>query len=263
MSKPKILIVDDKENVRSFLRPALENAGYECLEAEDGLEAVFIIDEENPDVIVLDYNLKDRNFSGLDICINIRGRGIHTPVIFLTIEDRITDSGFLMDRVFDQGGDDFLTKREEILQADESSGYKTIDYLKNKSDVRELLSRIAAHLTTGRTPEDEPSENWFGDGLYIDLDSGDVRVKRNDEWVGSNLTGAELQIMTLLVKNKKMVCGRDDIKSLLGKDNMSDSSLENYISKIRQKIEPDPSKRAVIETRPNLGYRFLPPEKGI
>lgn len=263
MSKGKILIVDDNKNVRSFVRPALEDDGYDCIEAEDGLNAIYLIGEEEPDLIILDVHLDDPKFSGLDICKDIRSRDIQTPVIFLTVEDRIADEGRLMDRIFNLGGDDFITKREDILQANNTINPGSIEVITRKSDVKELLSRIANQLRTPRTSNGDSIANWFGDDLFIDLDSGDVRVNRKGQWLENQLTGTELKILTILVGNKGIVSKREVIRDSLGDEGLNNHGLDNYIFKIRHKIEPDPSNPTIIKTRSGRGYLFQPPGTGI
>ena len=83
--RAKILLVDDNPRVRSFVRPALEDAGFACVEAVDGLSALEKVDSEYPDLLVLDIMLGDEGMNGLDVCKKIRKKGIRTPVIFLTI----------------------------------------------------------------------------------------------------------------------------------------------------------------------------------
>lgn len=77
--------------MRSFVRPAREEAGYVCVEAEDGWSALEMVESETPDLVVLNILLGDDEMSGLDVCKEIRQKGILTPVVFLTIKDRIAD----------------------------------------------------------------------------------------------------------------------------------------------------------------------------
>ena len=80
--KLKILIVDDEENIRLFLRDNLHFEGYEICEAGDGREALDKAEDCNPDLIILDIMLPKR--SGLDCLREIRASGIHTPAIVIT-----------------------------------------------------------------------------------------------------------------------------------------------------------------------------------
>lgn len=111
--RPKVLLVDDNPDVRSFVRPALEAAGFDCIEAEDGWAGLVAVDNEAPDLVVLDIMLGDEDMNGLDVCKKIRERGSAIPVIFLTIKDRTEEPGY-MAQAFRLGGDDYISKREEL-----------------------------------------------------------------------------------------------------------------------------------------------------
>ena len=115
----KILVVDDNANVISFIRPALERAGYQVTTARDGLDALYQVEAFNPALIILDIEMPPPN--GLDVCRQLRERGDTTPVIFLTVRDSITD----LELGFQVGADDYVTK---------------------PFDIRELLARIKARL---------------------------------------------------------------------------------------------------------------------
>jgi CheY-like chemotaxis protein len=171
----KILLVDDNPRVRSFVRPALEDAGFACIEAEDGLTALEKVDSEFPDLIVLDIMLGDDSLNGLDVCKRIRKKGIQIPVIFLTIKDRTEDSRY-MDRAFQLGGDDYITKREELKRLEKSMGLPPTEFLGQKSDTEELIARIKARINLVK-PEQE-----YDDYLRINFSQQQVTVKREGQW---------------------------------------------------------------------------------
>jgi len=204
----KILFVDDKANVRSFVGPAIKSGGYQYLEAEDGPAALYLIEEEQPDLVVLDIMLEDPDFGGLDICKDIRSRGNQTPVIFLTVKDRTEDPQYLR-RAFSLGGDDYITKREELLQMENSMGLRPTEYLENKSDVEELLARIEARLLSHH-PEAESGAREFGSSLSVDLETGQVRVIRGSNWEDANLTATELEIFKLLAHRPNRPVGESN-----------------------------------------------------
>ncbi|HZA25200.1 MAG TPA: response regulator, partial [Dehalococcoidia bacterium] len=141
----KILLVDDNQSIRSFVRPALEDAGFLCIEAEDGWSALDVLDSEAPDLVVLDIMLGDEDMSGLDVCKKIRERGLHVPVIFLTIKDRTEEPAY-MQQAFRLGGDDYISKREELRRVEERMGLSPTEFLEHKSDIEELVARIKARL---------------------------------------------------------------------------------------------------------------------
>ena len=148
-SRATILLLDDNSRIRSFVRPALEDAGFNCIEAEDGPTALEKVDTQRPDLVVLDIILKDRDFSGLDVCKEMRRKGISTPVIFLTIKDRAEDPRF-MERAFSLGGDDYVSKREELRELELSLGLRPAEFLERKSDLEELIARIRARKRLSR-----------------------------------------------------------------------------------------------------------------
>ena len=90
-TRPTILLVDDNPQIRSFIRPALEDNGFNCVEAVDGDEAVYQAEASHPDLIVLDIELGDPGMDGLDVCKRIRGLGLTMPVIFLTVRATAED----------------------------------------------------------------------------------------------------------------------------------------------------------------------------
>ena len=256
----KVLFVDDKESMRSFVGPALTAAGYQCIEAADGPTALFLIEEEQPDVIILDIMLEDPDFGGLDICKEIRNSGNQVPVIFLTVKDRAEDPRFLQ-RAFSLGADDYITKREELLQIENNMGLHPTEYLESKSDINELLARIEARLAPARSLASDPVERFLGDDLQVDFESGQVRLKRKSVWVEDTLTLTELEILKLLYDRRNRPVGKIQIVDSVGREGtMTERSLESHINRLRQKVEPDPHVPVYIVTVQRIGYRLRVPD---
>lgn len=252
----KILFVDDNPNVRSFVGPAIAAAGYRWIGAEDGPEALFLIEEERPDLIILDINLKNPDFGGLDICKEIRNSGNQTPVIFLTVEDR----GFLQ-RAFTLGADDYIPKREELLEIENNMGIRPAEYLVSKSDTNELLARIEARLPISHPSAVESAEQSLGDYLHVDFDTGLVRVRRESGWEESTLTLTELNILRLLADRRNRPVGKHQIIDTVGREEtMTERAVESHINRLRQKVEPDPRNPVYIITVQRIGYRLSIPE---
>ncbi len=243
----KILLVDDNPRVRSFVRPALEDAGFECIEAEDGWSALEKIEEEHPDLIVLDIMLGDDAMSGLDVCKKIRQDGISTPVIFLTIKDRSDDPRYL-ERAFQLGADDYVTKREELRQLEQRMGLSPTEILGQKSDIDELVARIKARLCL-QEPEQE-----FDDYLKFDSKSHLVKLKSGGQWQEVHLTTAEFCILNALIKAAGRPVGKVQLMDLANID--GEGSLQNHIWRLRSKIEKNPEIPAYILTYHGIGYRF-------
>jgi two-component system, OmpR family, response regulator len=243
----KILLVDDNPRVRSFVRPALEDAGFECIEAEDGWSALEKIEEKHPALIVLDIMLGDEAMSGLDVCKKIRQDGILTPVIFLTIKDRSEDPRYL-ERAFQLGADDYVTKREELRQLEQSLGLSPTEFLGQKSDIDELIARIKARLCL-QEPELE-----FDEYLKVDSKSQTVKLRSAEQWQEVHLTTAEFIILNALIKAVGRPVGKVQLMDLADID--GEGSLQNHIWRLRSKIEKNPESPTYILTYHGIGYRF-------
>ncbi len=246
-NRPKILLVDDNPRVRSFVRPALEDAGLACIEAEDGWTALQKIEDEVPDTIVLDIMLGDNEMSGLDVCKEIRKKGIRTPVVFLTIKDRRDDSRYL-ERASQLGADDYVTKREELRQIEQRMGVAPTEFLGQKSDTGELVARIKARLCLAE-PEQE-----FDNYIKIDPAARQALINRDGHWQEVHLTGTEFKILHTLVKARGRPVGKTQLMGAADVD--GEGSLQNHIWRLRNKIEPVPDSPAYILTYHSVGYRF-------
>lgn len=245
--RAKILLVDDNPRVRSFVRPALEDAGFNCVEAEDGWSAMEKIGSEQPDLVILDIMLGDDEMNGLDVCKEIRKRGNRVPVVFLTIKDRRDDPRYL-ERAFQLGADDYVTKREELRHLEERMGIVPTEFITRKSDIEELLSRIKARLYV---PD---SEQEFNDYLRVNLSKQQVMIKKEGQWQVAHLTNTEFGILYLLIKANGKPLGKVQIMDAVSID--GEGSLQNHIWRLRSKIEPIPEEPVYILTYHSVGYRF-------
>src|ERR1700724_3963639 len=106
MSKPSILVAEDEGALVTLLRDTLEREGYRVLEARDGEEAMLVANEENPDLVLLDWMLPQ--LSGIEVCRRLRGRQEtrNVPIVMLTARGEETDRI----RGLDTGADDYITK---------------------------------------------------------------------------------------------------------------------------------------------------------
>jgi two-component system OmpR family response regulator len=245
--KAKILLVDDNAGVRSFVRPALEDAGFSCIEAGDGWTALEKIQAERPDLIVLDIMLGDEDMNGLDVCKKIRHDGVRTPVIFLTIKDRQDDPRYL-ERAFELGADDYVTKREELKLMEKRMGLTPTEFLGRKSDTEELVARIRARLSLAE-PESE-----YDSYLRVDPAKRLVKMNRDGQWHDVHLTSAEADILCALVKARGKPIGKAQLMDIAAVD--GEGSLQNHIWRLRSKVEPDVETPQYILTYHGIGYRF-------
>lgn len=258
---PRILLVDDNPNVRSFVRLALREEGFEVIEGADGETAVYLAERYNLDLIILDVLLNDMNFDGLDVCKLLRQRGIRTPVIFLTVLDRISDSRF-PGFAFSIGGDDYIAKRDELLDLEREMRIRPTEFLNRKSDVAELLARVSAILRRQRPGTEGEGLRPLSPRLRADFEGRTVEIFRAGSWVDAGLTGTEISILRTLASQTGRPMGRNQISEAVARERgaggraeaFTDRALETHVSRLRRKLETDGSLR--IQAVPGIGYRL-------
>lgn len=221
-----ILIVDDEEELRNMLHLFLKRSGFtNILTASDKGEALLAIDKNNVELALLDIMLPDGN--GFEILNYIR-RKSNLPVIFLTALDGMNEKqeGFL------SGGDDYIVKPF------------------NPDD---LLLRIIAILR--RTYGSQSFEVLKLKYALIDFSSG--KIYRGDFEAG--LTAKEFNILKLLSDNINRIVTIDTIlEKVWGPDCYGyENTLMTHIYRIREKLEPDPSKPQMLITAKGLGYKLI------
>lgn len=223
----KILVVDDEQAVRESLRRSLQFNGYDVLQAKDGIEALQIINQEQPDLTILDVMMP--HLDGLGVCRELRSTGYDRPILMLTARDGVSD------RVagLDAGADDYLPKPfalEELL-----------------ARVRSLLRRARADAV--QSPQ-SASELVFED-LHLDVSTREVR--RGDRHI--SLTRTEFALLHLLMQNPRHVLSRQTIlEEVWGHDfPSSGNALEVYVGYLRRKTEAEGEAR-LIHTVRGVGY---------
>ena len=189
--------------------------------------------------------------SGLEVCKKIREKGLLVPVVFLTIKDR-TEDPYYMERAFRVGGDDYVSKREELRRLEQRMGLNPTEFLERKSDIEELVARVRARL-----PQVDSLQEFDGH-LRVDLMNHQVQVKRQGEWCEEHLAPKEFSLLALLVKSGGRPVGKSQLMD--GADVDGEGALQNHIYKLRQKLEPDPQDPHYILTYHKIGYRFRNPE---
>ena len=137
MEKLKILVVDDEPNIRDLLSASLRFAGHQVATAANGTDAISMITDTSPDLVLLDVMLPD--ISGFGVTKKIRGLGIDTPILFLTARDDTEDkiAGLTV------GGDDYVTKPfslDEIMARISAIIRRLIAEIKDAKDKGVLLS---------------------------------------------------------------------------------------------------------------------------
>ena len=222
----KIVVVDDEQAVRDSLRRSLSFNGYDIAIAEDGEQALDVIEKEQPDLVILDVMMP--KMDGLEVCRHLRSHGDDRPILVLTARDGVSD------RVagLDAGADDYLPKPfalEELL-----------------ARVRSLLRRAAAEASG---PSSQ-AEITFED-LKLNPDTRDV-VRGNRT---ISLTRTEFALVQLLMTNPRRVLSRSTIlEEVWGYDfPTSGNALEVYIGYLRRKTEQEGEPR-LIHTVRGVGY---------
>ena len=222
----KIVVVDDEQAVRDSLRRSLSFNGYDIAIAEDGEQALDVIEKEQPDLVILDVMMP--KMDGLEVCRHLRSHGDDRPILVLTARDGVSD------RVagLDAGADDYLPKPfalEELL-----------------ARVRSLLRRAAAEASG---PSSQ-AEITFED-LKLNPDTRDV-VRGNRT---ISLTRTEFALLQLLMSNPRRVLSRSTIlEEVWGYDfPTSGNALEVYIGYLRRKTEQEGEPR-LIHTVRGVGY---------
>ena len=222
----KIVVVDDEQAVRDSLRRSLSFNGYDIAIAEDGEQALDVIEKEQPDLVILDVMMP--KMDGLEVCRHLRSHGDDRPILVLTARDGVSD------RVagLDAGADDYLPKPfalEELL-----------------ARVRSLLRRAAAEASG---PSSQ-AEITFED-LKLNPDTRDV-VRGNRT---ISLTRTEFALLQLLMTNPRRVLSRSTIlEEVWGYDfPTSGNALEVYIVYLRRKTEQEGEPR-LIHTVRGVGY---------
>ena len=247
----RILIVDDNEHVRSSVRFALEDVGYEVEEAADSTAAQFEITERTPDAVILDVLLAGDPMNGLDLLKWMRSAGISIPALILTTMDRQSAPDILL-RAYELGGDDYVGKRDELLRADSAGGDSRTALLFQKgSDTAELIARIRRML-----PDDGQRE--LAGVLKVDENAERVWVRVEDEWSEIDLQPSEKKILIRLAREPGSPVSKRELMSVGGLE--SEPSLQTRVHGLRQKLAPVAERGVAIVTYHAIGYRLDLPD---
>ena len=226
MSEPRVLVVDDEQQILRALRTSLRAAGYEVDTADTAEGALAAAALRPPEAIILDLVLPDG--TGIDVCRELRGWS-QAPVILLSAVGEEREKVAALDA----GADDYVTKPVGI---------------------DELLARLRAVLRR-TTPAGEPVIE-VGD-LVVDLEKRAVTV--GGEPV--HLTPHEFDLLRVLAVNAgKLLTHRMLLEDVWGPAYVGESNLLHVnVSQLRRKIEPDRARPRYLLTEPGAGYRLVNP----
>ena len=223
----KILVVDDEALLVKGIRFNLQNEGYDVITGCNGLEAVRLVQEQQPDLVVLDVMMPEMD--GLTACSKIREFS-DVPIIMLTAK---TDD---MDKLlgFDHGVDDYLTKPFNILEL--------------KARIRALLRR------SGAAEKSAPGNTLTIGSITLDLDA------RNAYRSGqlADLTAKEFDVIEFLMRNPNRVYSREALlDTIWAYEYRSDiRTVDVHIRRLREKLEENPAEPNYIMTKWGVGYYF-------
>ena len=233
------LIVDDEQNIRTFIGRALELVGYEIELAADGKQALDLIRDKHYDLVFLDLNLGGK-VDGLRVLEAIRWRWPDTAVIILTGHGSLESAM----QAIREGVDIYLLKPvgpDQIRDAAQEAIEKRKQYFSLKQEQAEQVE-----LRVGP--------------VYVHKDK--LIVKKNDQEL--DLTSREFGLLVYLMQNThRVVPPKELAKEVGGFSPESSHEARNYIKwyihQLRQKIEEDPSDPTIIQNIREGGYRFIPP----
>ena len=224
----KILIVEDEDSIRKFVKINLERAEFQVLEADTGEKGIEIARKEDIDILVLDIMLP--GIDGFEVCKILREEYPKIGIIMLTAKSQDID---------------------KIMGLE----YGTDDYMTKPFNPTELVLRVKslARRMDIRDGEDDESISEFGP---FRIDKYSRQFFKNG--VEMDLTPTEFSIAKLFIENPGKAFERDEILNLIwGYDFVGDSKIVDVnIRRLRAKIEEDPSKPEYIETVWGLGYRW-------
>jgi len=227
-SMPQVLVVDDDPHIRQLLVFALEKAGLSAREAEDGEAALVAVDQQRPDLVVLDINMP--KLDGLEVCRRLRAQG-DLPILFLSSRD---DE---IDRILgiELGADDYVVK---------------------PFSPREVTARVQAILRRARSAPPAAPDAVLSQGrLTLDPESWIARWGEAE----AALTVTEFGILRILMSAPARVFSRDAIIDRLHGPGfaITDRTIDSHVRNLRGKFAALGG-HDVVETRAGVGYRLGP-----
>jgi two-component system, OmpR family, alkaline phosphatase synthesis response regulator PhoP len=222
-----ILVIEDDPSIARGLTQNLRFEGYSVQAAADGQAGLELAVAKPPDLILLDVMLPRLN--GFEVLRELRRLELEVPVIMLTAKAEEIDKI----RGLDLGADDYVTKPFALP---------------------ELLARVRAVLRRKRRYDKKNGRVTFA---CCEVDFASARVTVNGEVV--KLTARELELLKLFVEREGQALSREEIvRRVWGYDyEGTDRTLDNFVSRLRQKLEPDADNPKHFLTVRGIGYQFL------
>lgn len=233
----KVLVVDDEKPISDIVKFNLTKEGYEVFTAYDGEEALEVVKEVEPDLVLLDLMLP--KIDGLEVCREIR-KNFDMPIIMVTAKDSEIDKVLGLEL----GADDYVTK---------------------PFSNRELVARVKANLRRQGSPsqkqvEEEEEVNELEIGALTIHPDAYIVSKRGEK---IELTHREFELLHYLGKHLGQVMTREHLlQTVWGYDYFGDvRTVDVTVRRLREKIEDNPSHPAWLVTRRGVGYYLRNPEQ--
>ena len=223
-----VLLVEDEEHLRATLAYNLRKAGYDVQTAITGPEAIQQFQTTAPDLVLLDVMLP--GFDGFEVCRRIR-HSSHVPILMLTARSDEVDTVVGLEL----GADDYIAK---------------------PFSPRELVARVKAVLRRFERPL-PPSPMKVGE---IEIDPSAMTLTVRGSMVPT--TATEFRLLDYFARHKGRVFSRDHLLDSVWRDTayVTPRSVDVYVRRIREKIEPDPENPRYLKTVRGAGYRFESPK---
>ena len=230
MRRERILIVDDEKEIRDLVEIYLKGEGYETIKAQDGEEALYLLKENEIDLVILDVMMPKLN--GIETCLKIREES-EIPIIMLSAKSEDIDKILGLN----MGADDYLSKPFNTL---------------------ELIARVKSQLRRYKKFNNKPKEE---SELMIVIDDLCIKLDTHEVFLGEKsirFTPTEFDILVLLAKNRgKVFSMRNIYESVWDQEYMeSDNTVMVHIRKIREKIEENPRSPIFLKTVWGVGYKI-------
>ncbi|HEY9595277.1 MAG TPA: response regulator transcription factor [Spirochaetia bacterium] len=232
----RILLIEDEEGLVLALEDALRGEGYRVRAAADGVSGQREAETGGDDLIILDVMLPGRD--GFQVCQNLRGAGVVTPILMLTARSTTIDTVMGL-RI---GADDYLTK--------------PFDMQVLLARVQALLRRAAFAARQGQTKEPEGAPGVYRFGPFR-LDTAKMQLFRGDTPIALNVQ--EYRLLLVLVRNPERVLSRDFLLSeAWGYDTETTTrTVDVHCAWLRQKLGEQDFPRHLVTVR-GFGYKFVP-----
>lgn len=222
----RILIVDDEEDLRDALAEGLlDTEEFEVIQAASIQEAKSLIEEKSPDAAIIDVGLGDGD--GRDLCTWIRDKAYDFPVLMLTGQTRTEDEV----RGLEAGADDYILKPTRMPV---------------------VLARLRNHLS--RHEQSDDASTSLGGGMTL---KSSKKMIEQDDGFKIRLTDKEVGILKMLLRSVSMSASKEDLLKEVWEysPDANTHTLETHIYRLRQKIELDPKRPRILQTRPG-GYKL-------